>query len=110
MQHGKRDVHAVNAAAIAAPHSVAADLDRDRHVSGLLEPRVDGGRRGERYLVLGGAASAEHRDARRLHGVGVVVGPVVGVVDEVVVGAVVVVVVVGVVVVVVVVGVFVGAT
>ncbi len=85
-------------AAVAAPDAVAADLDLDRHVASLLEARPDGCGRGERNFVLGGSASAEHRDADGAHGVGVVVAPLVGVVDvvEVVPGPPVVVVVVGV--------------
>ena len=109
VQDREHDVDAVEPAprldrdggAVAAPDAVAADLDRDRHVTGLLEPRPDRRRGGERYLVLGGAPSAEHRDAHGPHGDGVVVVPLVGVVDVRrgvvdVVGVVVVVVVVGV--------------
>ncbi len=107
MQDGEHHVDAFEPAArlnrdrdaVAAPDAVAADLDRDRHVTGLLESRADRRRGGERYLVLGGAPSAEHRDAQGPHGDGVVVVAlvdVVGVVDVLVVGAVVVVVVVGV--------------
>jgi hypothetical protein len=49
-------------------------------VAGLLEARPDRLGRGERDIVLGGSASAEHRDADGAHGFGVVVAPVVGVV------------------------------
>ena len=63
---------------------------------GLLQALPHRGGRGERYLVLGGATAAEHRDADRIHGVGVEVVPLVDVVDVDVVVAVVVVVVVGV--------------
>ncbi len=106
VQHREHHVDAVEPAAglhrdggaVAAPDAVAADLDRDRDVAGLLETHPNRCRRGERNLVLGGAASAEHRDADGAHGVGVVVAALVGVVDVVVVvpGVVVVVVVVGV--------------
>ncbi len=53
--------------AVAPPHPVAAHLDRDRLVSGLGQPLADRRRRGERHLVLGGAASPEHRDTSGLH-------------------------------------------
>ena len=104
MQHGEHHVHAIEATpgldsndgAFSAPHAVAADVDRDRHVTGLLKAGPHGSGGCKRYLVLGGAAASEHRDADGIHGVGVVDVPVVDVVDVVVVGAVVVVVVVGV--------------
>ena len=104
MQHGEGDVDAVEPTpgldrhchAVAAPNAVAPDLDRDRHVAGHLQTLPHRGGRGKRYLVLGGATAAEHRDTDGIHGVGVEVVPLVDVVDVVDVGAVVVVVVVGV--------------
>ena len=80
-------------AAVAAPDAVAPDLDLDRHVPGLREPGANRRGRRERDLVLGRAASPEHRHAqrrvtahRRVHDVvvggGVVVEVVVVVVVE----------------------------
>jgi hypothetical protein len=104
MQHGEGDVGANEPAprldrkhdAVAAPNAVAPDLDRDREVARLLQTLPDRGGRGKRYLVLGGATAAEHRDTDGIHGVGVEVVPLVDVVEVDVAGAVVVVVVVGV--------------
>jgi hypothetical protein len=58
---------------MAPPHSIAADLDRDDLVAGVLKARSNRRRRGQRDLVLGGPSTSEDRHAEYGHGV-VVVG------------------------------------
>src|SRR4029078_5442652 len=68
------------------PRTVAADLDHPGLVPGGVQCRDDRARRGERDLVLAGAAAGEYRhaDPRRHGGGGVVVVAVVSVVVVVV--------------------------
>ena len=89
VQGRKHHVDAGNAApglerqhrAIPAPHPVTVHLDRHRQVSGRLNALTHRRGGGQRHLVLGGAATPQHRDPETAHVVVVVLTfPVVGVV------------------------------
>ena len=54
--------------AVASPHAVASDLDVDDVVAAVLEAAPDRRCRGERHIVFGGPAAAEHHHAAWAHG------------------------------------------